>query len=225
MTPETRLQQAPLISLNVGRSRTSVFKGKEAVSAIGKNGVDVPLSLLAEGLDGDEQADRIHHGGPDKAVCVYSLVHYPHWEEVLGRALPYGAFGENFTVDLLKETEVCIGDVYRVGSAALQISQPRVPCWKLAMRWGLDKLPDLVVKSGGTGFYFRVLQPGTVVRGDRMTLEQADPANVSVAEANRIMHREKNDRAGIETLLALEPLAGSWKESLDKRLQRLKTGE
>jgi MOSC domain-containing protein YiiM len=192
------------------------------VSGIYKHSVDQPIALHAEGVHGDEVADLVHHGGPDKAVCVYSLAHYPHWEQVLGRKMAYGAFGENFTVGGLLEEDVCIGDTFRAGSALVQISQPRIPCWKLAMKWGLESLPRLAATSGKTGFYFRVLEPGTAQAGDRLIRVKRHPAGVTVAEANRVMHRDKQDLAGIRSLLDLrDVLAASWIEMLTKRLAKL----
>jgi MOSC domain-containing protein YiiM len=215
----------PLLSINRGRVQTSLFKGKQAVSGIFKQPSDRPMELSVSGIAGDEQADNLHHGGPDKAVCVYSHVHYPHWEQVLNRRLPFGAFGENFTIGSWTEADVCIGDVFRVGTAVVQISQPRVPCWKLAMKWGLDELPLLVTESGATGYYYRVLEPGIVSAGDVIVCEEKHAAGVTVSEANRIMHRDKHDIEGIQKLLHLEDvLAMSWIENLESRLSRLRAG-
>jgi MOSC domain-containing protein YiiM len=119
----------PVISVNIGSVQSGVYKGKEATSGIGKSKVDRAVFLTELGLTGDEQADLVHHGGPDKAICVYSFDHYPHWENVLNRSLSFGAFGENFTVQHLNEGDVHIGDIFQIGTAVVQISQPRVPCW------------------------------------------------------------------------------------------------
>lgn len=218
-------ETAGLISINVGRARVSTFKGKEAVSGIFKNPVAGGEAAVGHlGLEGDEQADTVNHGGPDKAVCVYSRDHYPHWEEVLGRELALGAFGENFTLQGWTEGQVSIGDVFRVGTVVVQISQPRVPCWKLAMKWGMDRLPEQVAKSGATGYYYRVLQPGAARAGQPLIRESEHPAGVTVAEANRIMHRDKDDLEGLRRLIGLDVLAESWKQSLAKRLDRLQAG-
>jgi MOSC domain-containing protein YiiM len=215
----------PLLSINRGRAQSSLFKGKEAVSGIFKESTDGSVELSVSGLAGDEQADKIHHGGPDKAVCVYSHVHYPHWEQVLNRRLSFGAFGENFTIGSWTESDVFIGDVFRAGTAVVQISQPRVPCWKLAMKWGLDELPLLVTESGETGYYYRVLEPGVVCGGDVIVREQSHASGVTVAEANRIMHTDKHDIEGIRKLLRLKDvLAMSWITTLESRLSRLLTG-
>ena len=210
-----------LLSLNIGKVQASIFKGKEAKSGIVKSSVKHAVQLTKLGFEGDEQADLVNHGGPDKAICVYSYDHYPHWEDVLGRKLDYGAFGENFTFGQLSERDVRIGDIFRVGSAIVQVSQPRQPCWKLAMRWGLDELPLLVTNSGATGFYFRVLDTGEVQVGDELSLLQPHPNNISVAEANRVMHQDREDAEGIRRLLAVDALSESWTATLTKRLGRL----
>jgi len=222
MAVEKAAYQVRIVSVNAGRIRTSVYRNRDAVSGIFKQPVSEAVAIGPQGVSGDEVADLVNHGGPDKAVCVYSHVHYPRWEGHLGLSMPYGAFGENLTLEGLREEDVRIGDVFRVGTAVVQISQPRIPCWKLAMKWGDDKLPELVAKSGATGFYFRVLEPGTLRKDDLLIRETCHPAGVTVAEANRVMHRDKHDLAGIRMLLDLRGvLADSWIVSLENRWKRL----
>ncbi|WP_420808653.1 MOSC domain-containing protein [Cohnella luojiensis] len=210
-----------LLSINIGNVKSSTYKGKEAKSGIVKSAITHAVALAELGLAGDEQADLVNHGGKDKSVCVYSADHYPHWENVLGRKLPHGTFGENFTVRGMSERDIHIGDVYQVGTAAVQVSQPRQPCWKLAMRWGLDELPLLVTESGATGFYLRVLENGVAANGDELRLMQTHPARITVEEANRLMHKDKEDAEGIRRLLAVKELSASWVNTLTKRLDRL----
>lgn len=210
----------PLLSLNIGKVQLGTYKGKEAKSGIDKNSVEHAVAVSELGFTGDEQADLVNHGGVDKAICVYNFDYYPHWEAVLNRSLPYGTFGENFTVARMSEKDVHVGDIFHVGSAVVQISQPRQPCWKLAMRWGLDDLPLLVTESGETGFYFRVLQNGEVKTGDELRLQQFHPAGISVAEANRVMHKDKNDLEGIRRVLAVDALSASWVKTFTSRLER-----
>ncbi|CAI6085135.1 MOSC domain-containing protein [Cohnella sp. JJ-181] len=210
----------PLLSVNVGAAREGRFKGKPAKSGIYKERSAAAVTVHAGGLAGDEQADTVNHGGPDKAVCAYPYRHYAFWEEKLGKTLEFGAFGENFTIDEVAESEVCIGDVFKIGEVALQISQPRIPCWKLAMKWGADELPAMVRDTGKSGFYFRVLSPGVVQPGE-LVLVSRDPAGVTVDEANAVMHRGKEDRPGILRLLAVEALADSWRDTLTARVSRL----
>jgi MOSC domain-containing protein YiiM len=210
-----------LLSVNVGRVEAGIYKGKETKSGIGKSKVEHSITVNELGVSGDEQGDLVNHGGPNKAICVYSFDHYPHWEKVLYRPLPHGAFGENFTVSLMKEDEVHIGDVFQVGSAVVQVSQPRQPCWKLAMKWGMDQLPLLVTEQGATGFYFRVLQAGEVRAGDDLRLVDRHPERIPVAEANRVMHKDKEDLEGIRRLIAHDALSASWVNTLTYRLDKL----
>ncbi|TLS49877.1 MOSC domain-containing protein [Paenibacillus antri] len=207
-----------LFSLNVGKPTTVLYKGREVVTAIAKSPVAGPLRLDAAPLPGDEQADAVHHGGPDKAICAYCYEHYPYWERTIGKPLSPGAFGENFTLLGATEDEVRIGDTFRLGDALLQVSQPRVPCFKLSARHERPTLEAEVTASGFTGFYLRVLNPGAVAAGDRLRLETPHPAGVTVAEANRIMHRDKRDAAGLRRLLDVDALADSWRSQLSKRL-------
>jgi MOSC domain-containing protein YiiM len=180
-----------------------------------KEPVLTPLWLGYEGLKGDQQADRRYHGGSEKAVCVYASEHFPYWQEKLGLAtLPPGAFGENFTTAGLLETEVCIGDVYAIGEARVQVSQPRQPCWKLARRWQVKDLTAQVERTGFTGFYFRVLQHGWVQAGMAFTRLERPFPQWSVALANEIMHHRRADAAAAQALAGCPALSSSWKDSL-----------
>ncbi len=172
-------------------------------------------------LAGDGQADLKHHGGPDKAVLAYSANHYPDWKREIGRDLPHGAFGENFTVDGLNERTVCIGDVYALGAARVEVSQPRQPCWKLARRWRMNELVAMVIQNGRSGWYLRVLEEGYVEPGMTMTLLARPESQWPVARANHILHHCKLDRDLTEALAAVGPLAQSWKDELLERLARL----
>lgn len=206
-----------ILSLNIGSIGALDHGGRSVPSAIGKVPTNGPVQLGFLGLDGDHQADRKNHGGPDKAVCVFAHEHYDKFSRQLGKALPPASFGENLTTIGLLESEVCIGDVYRIGEAAVQVSQPRQPCFKLGARHGQPLLPDWVRDSRLTGFYFRVLQPGVVEVGQ--TIEVVSKGSISVAEANELMYAEV-DREGIERLLEDPALSASWQRSLRTRLAR-----
>ena len=170
-------------------------------------------------LAGDGQADLENHGGFDKAVCVYPADHYAWWREELDeRQLPYGAFGENFSIRGLDETLVCIGDVWAAADVRFQVSQPRVPCWKLARRWRRKELPAIVLQTGRTGWYFRVLQEGHVVAGERLALAERLHPDWTIERANRVMHREKHDLEAAAALAALPQLAQSWRGTLLSRV-------
>ena len=180
-----------------------------------KEAVESSLWLGYEGLRGDQQADRRHHGGPEKAVCVYAVEHYPFWQKTLAlETLPWGAFGENFSTSGLLESDVCIGDVFAVGDARVQISQPRQPCWKLARRWQVKDLTAQVERTGYTGFYFRVLQHGSVQAGMGLSLLERPFPQWSVALANEIMHHRRGDAAAARALAECPALSSSWKDSL-----------
>ena len=203
-------------SLNIGVAKKEVFYGKEITTGICKRPVSVPLRLRKLGFDGDGVADTRNHGGVDKAVCVYSLDHYPYWEEILGISLPPAPFGENLSVSNLKEANVCIGDVFQLGTATVQITQPRQPCKTLAARYGRNDLAKLVVHSGYSGFYFRVLQEGEVRVGAPLVLVERDPNLISVSFANNIFHHDRKNREGIEAILAVSALSASWQRSLQR---------
>ncbi|CAM5796719.1 MULTISPECIES: MOSC domain-containing protein [Brevibacillus] len=207
-----------LVSLNVGKPERFFYQGKEVLTGMFKQPAAETLFLSAVNLTGDGQADLVHHGGPEKAVCVYAHEHYAYWEERLNRKLPYAAFGENLTVAGMLETNVCIGDTYQLGEAIVQVTQPRQPCHKLAKRYDLPQLALWVQETGYTGFYFRVLQEGNVSPASEITLIERHPAGITVAEANHIMHRDKNNREAAERILAVAELSENWRKTFQKRL-------
>lgn len=200
-------------SLNIGQPAKEIFRDKEVNTGICKKPVSGPLNLKKLGFEGDGVADLKHHGGHDKAVCVYSSDHYPYWEGVLGIKLPVAAFGENFSVSNLNEDDVCIGDVFQVGTAIVQVSQPRQPCKTLAARYGRNDLVKLVVDSGRTGFYFKVLREGIVERKNKLILMERDSSNITISFANNILHHDKKNCNGIEKVLAVPALSESWQKS------------
>jgi len=199
--------------LNIGLPKKELFHGKEFITGMCKKPVAMPLVLTNQGFEGDGVGDLKNHGGSDKAVCVYALDHYEYWEKILGRKMPDAAFGENFSVTGMKEDDVCIGDIYRSGMATVQVSQPRQPCSTLAARYGRENFVKLVVDSGRTGFYVRVLEGGNVKAGDGLFLVEQDPRRVSIAFANRIYHHDRKNREGIEKVLAVPALSQSWQKS------------
>jgi MOSC domain-containing protein YiiM len=200
-------------SLNIGMPKTERFPGRELITGICKQPVPGPLALTREGFAGDGVGDRKHHGGSDKAVCLYGVEHYPYWAAILGTELPVAAFGENLSVSGMLEDDVCIGDLYRVGTAVLQVSQPRQPCGTLAARYGRSDLVKLVVDSSRTGFYCRVTSEGEVREGDAVTLLERDPRGVTITFANRILHQDRKNSAGIEQVLSVPALSASWRQS------------
>ncbi|WP_223067413.1 MOSC domain-containing protein [Paenibacillus caui] len=216
MTLQVRIE-----SLNVGKPQLLKGHPKEVMSGFGKQGTEETLFLSQVNLDGDGQADLVHHGGVDKTVCVYCYKHYPYWEQRLGVRMLPGAFGENITLDELTEEDVCIGDVFGWGEAVVQISQPRQPCFKIAAYHQIPELTAYVEQTGYTGFYFRVLQKGKVSKADGLIKLQDDPLGVTVSFANTIMYHRKEDVTSLRTLLDVPALSDSWRNTLSKRLAKL----
>jgi MOSC domain-containing protein YiiM len=180
-----------------------------------KQPVDGPRWLGRTNLTGDGQADLVNHGGEDKAVLCYAASHYPEWRELLQKPdLPHGAFGENFTIEGQDEETVCVGDIYRLGDALVQVSQPRQPCWKLAWRWRIKELTAWVERSGRTGWYIRVLEEAEVRPGLALTLEERPHPEWTIIRASRVMRNRKIDPVSAGQLAACEPLAVSWREHL-----------
>jgi MOSC domain-containing protein YiiM len=194
----------------------------ELFTGIMKSPVSSVLHLSSTQLEGDGQADLEFHGGADKALCVYCMEHYPYWEQTLGRPLEYGAFGENITVSGLPESEVCIGDIYSLGEAIVQISGPRQPCFKLAKKHHVPDLALQIQDTGFTGYYLRVLQEGILPVHPELQLISKHPARVSVEFANEIKYRDKLSMEGIRRILEVEELSASWRGSFERRLSALR---
>ncbi|WP_313802807.1 MOSC domain-containing protein [Cytobacillus sp.] len=212
-----------ILSLNVGMPREVKFQQKDVSTGIFKKATDEALYLSYLNFEGDGQGDLVHHGGREKAVCVYPYEHYPFWENELNRPLEYGSLGENLTIKGLLETDVCIGDVFELGKAIVQVSQPRQPCYKLTIRHGVPDMLLKVQQTGYTGFYFRVLAEGVVSKDDGLSLLHRHPKEITVSFANRIMHREKNNIEGIKQILEVEELSLNWRNTFLKRLAGTET--
>ena len=200
-------------ALNVGLPKKELFYGREFITGMCKKPVTIPVALTKQGFAGDGVGDRNHHGGSDKAVCLYAMDHYAYWEKLLKITMPDAAFGENLSLSGLNEDDVCIGDIYRTGTSTVQVSQPRQPCGTLAARYGREDFVKLVVDSGRTGLYVRVLEGGMVKAGDDLVLVEQCPLRVSIAFANRIYHHDRRNREGIEKVLAVPALSESWQRS------------
>ncbi len=205
-----------MLSLNVGLPAKEIFFGKEVITGICKKPVMGPVHLGKTGFAGDGVADLKNHGGLNKAVCVYGANHYPYWEEVLKTVLPPAPFGENLSLSIVDEAAVCIGDIFQLGTSLVQVSQPRQPCSTLAARYGRIDMVKLVVDSGKTGYYFRVLEEGIVETGNALILKESDRNGITVSFANWIYHHDRRNREGIKKVLAIEALSSSWRESFIK---------
>ncbi|TQR37402.1 MOSC domain-containing protein [Brevibacillus brevis] len=207
-----------ILSINVGKPKQVQYQNKAVSTGIYKTPTTKALYLSFLNLEGDGQADLVHHGGKEKAVCVYPYEHYPFWEAQLQRELPIGAFGENLTIRGLVETDVCIGDTFQLGEAVVQISQPRQPCYKLSVRYGVPEMLVMVQETGYTGYYFRVLKEGLVSHTDGLIRLSCHPQAITVSYANRIMHQEKDNIDGMKKLLEVEELSSNWRATFTKRL-------
>lgn len=209
-----------ILTLNVGRPAPLLMGERTVPSAIVKTPVASPLWLGPRGFAEDDQADKRHHGSPDQAVCVYPSEHYAVWAERLGRPLADAAFGENVTAAGWLEADARPGDTVRLGEALVQVSGGRVPCDKLAARNGEPRLTEWVRSSGLTGFYLRVLEPGSVAPGAAIELVERYERSVSVLELNRLVYVDTDDVEATERALAFEGLLGWWRERLERNLAR-----
>lgn len=207
-----------IVSINIGQVSEHSYFDKPVITGGHKRPVGA-ATLRTTHFEGDEQADLKNHGGPDKAVCVYAFDHYPYWENALGEKLAPGAFSENLTLAGALETEVCLGDEWAIGTAVVQVSQPRQPCNKLAGRHQRRDLGDLIHANSYSGFYVRVVRAGEVQTGEAITIVQRHPAAVTIEFANRVMYKQLTDEASLRRVLDVPELSASWRATLERRLR------
>jgi MOSC domain-containing protein YiiM len=212
-----------LVSLNVGLPREVTWHSMSVTTGIFKQPFPGRIALRKLNLDGDRQADLTVHGGEFKAVYGYPVEHYDYWHnELPGQELPMGMFGENFTTQGLTESGVHIGDRFALGSAEVITTQPRMPCYKLGLRFQSDDMVKRFLASGRTGFYFAVTREGEVGAGDEIRLVTRDPAGIAVSEITRLYILKAyndNDISLVRRALQLAALPESWKQWLRKRLE------
>ncbi|MBM7553680.1 MOSC domain-containing protein [Thalassobacillus pellis] len=205
-------------AISVGKPTILETEKGKVDTAFRKKKVDEPVYLGRFNFSGDLQADQQHHGGVDKAVCLYPARHYAHWETIYGRIFLYPSFGENLTVEDLDEKQAAIGDIYTLGEAEVQVTQPRQPCYKISRNHGIDDFPAKVMETGFTGFYLRVLKEGRVHPDDLLTLKKKDPEAVTIEEVNDVKYHDKNNRSKIKRILSVPALADSLRASLQGKL-------
>lgn len=207
-----------VISVNVGLPREVIWKGMNVSTGIFKAPVDGPVKIGQLNLDGDRQADLSVHGGPGKAVYAYPAEHYEYWRrELPERTFSWGEFGENLTTEGLMEDTLHIGDLVRVGSATLMVTQPRMPCYKLALRFGRDDMIKNFLISGRSGFYFSVIETGSVAAGAAIEILSRDPNRVSVADIGRLYLGPTRDQELLARVGRLAALPENWKAELALR--------
>jgi len=211
-----------IVSLNVGRPRLVLRNDEPVSTGIFKEPVNGRVMLRTLNLDGDRQADLTVHGGPEKAVYVYPSEHYPFWKrELPDMDLPWGMFGENFTTTGLDETETRIGDRFRIGSAEVMVTQPRMPCYKLGIRFGRTDIIKRFLVSERSGFYLSVLKEGEVGVGDEIEVLEKKSSGVRVVDITRLYSSEKHNADLMRQAIATEALPESWREYFRKRIEDL----
>ena len=210
-----------IVSVNVGLPREVVWKGTTVLTGIFKEPVAGPVTINKLNLAGDKQADLTVHGGPAKAVYAYPAEHYEYWrQELPGVSFPWGKFGENLTTAGLREDTLGIGDRVRIGSAILMVTQPRMPCYKLALRFERDDMIKRFLRSGRSGFYFSVIEPGEVSAGSKVETLSQDPNRVTVADIGRLYLGQTRDLDLLERATSVSALPGNWKAELLLRARR-----
>jgi MOSC domain-containing protein YiiM len=199
------------------------MRNDEPVStSIFKQPVDGPLALRKLNLDGDRQADLTVHGGPTKAVYVYPSEHYEYWKhEFPEMQLPWGMFGENFTISGLLEPQVNIGDTFSVGTAVVAVTEPRMPCYKLGIRFGRTDVIRKLLQSERTGFYLSVLQEGEVAPGDQIDLIEKSKTSVSISDVTRLYSSDRSNADLLRRAIATEGLPESWRAYFEHQLEKV----
>jgi MOSC domain-containing protein YiiM len=207
-------------SVNVGLPREVEWRGRWVSTGIFKEPVEGPVAVAGINLDGDEQADLELHGGRDKAVYVYPAEHYSYWQQELGQALPWGMFGENLTVEgMPDEDEVAIGDRLRIGTATFVVTQPRLPCFKLGIRFNDAGMVRRFLEAARTGYYLRIETAGQLEAGDDVEIVARDAAAVPVSEVTRLATRDRYDAAGLRRVLGVDALADVWRPYFEELLE------
>jgi MOSC domain-containing protein YiiM len=210
-----------IISVNIGLPREVKWKGKTVRTGIFKQPVKDRVMLRSLNLDGDGQADLTVHGGLEKAVYVYPFEHYDYWQsELPDTELTLGNFGENFTTTGLREEELNIGDRFRIGTVKLMVTQPRLPCYKLGIRFGRADMVKRFLASRRTGFYFSVLQEGEVGTGDTLELVSRDDNNITVADITQLYTHEQTNPELLHRAAQLAALPESWRNYFQQQSHR-----
>ena len=213
-----------LLSVNVSLPKEITSKGKTVRTGIFKEPVQGRVTVNKLNIEGDGQADLIGHGGEFRAVYVYSFDNYAYWERELGRTdFTHGQFGENLTVEGMQDHDVHVGDIFRIGTALFEVTQPRVPCYKLAIKMNVEGFYSQILDSGRLGFYFRVLEEGEVGVGDEVERIKVDPVGLTILEANKLMYFDKDNLKGFRKALGVPALSPGWRVTFERRLAKAQT--
>ena len=214
-----------VVSIQVGKVKaygdkeSSEFLQKYWESASFKEAVNSKVFVGKYGIVGDEVADKIHHGGLEKAVFANSYENYKEWAEFLHvEELPFGALAENLTISGLHESSVHLGDIHKIGSTIMQVSQARKPCFKIAKRWNNKKFTNEIYITGLTGWYYRVLQEGEIISGDEVIVKESDASKVSILDANMAFANPIKYRDILEKILTIDSIAPNYRSSIEKRI-------
>jgi MOSC domain-containing protein YiiM len=211
-----------IVSVNASLPRTVRWKNRDVTTGIFKEPVQGPVMARKLDLDGDQQADLTVHGGANKAIYGYPTDHYSFWRtELPGMDLPWGMFGENLSIEGLREDETRIGDRFQVGTALLMATQPRIPCYKLAVKFGRDDILKRFLRSEKSGVYFSVLEEGFIQAGDAVEKIHQDDSGISVTDINRLYASHRDDIAMLRRVVQLEALPQDWREYFGQRLEAL----
>jgi MOSC domain-containing protein YiiM len=212
-----------LISINIGQPREVLWKNRTISTGIFKEPVEGTVRVGSLNLEGDGQADLTVHGGRDKAVYAYATEHYDFWRNELPEMeLPFGMFGENLTIEGLQENQIYIGDRLRIGSALFEVTQPRMPCYKLGLKFGRDDIIKKFLQSERSGIYFAVLEEGEITAGDEVEFVSRDPNQVTVTDISHLYTSEKNNIDLIHRALQVESLDEGWRDYFVERLEKMK---
>ena len=215
-----------LISVNVGQPREVTWRGQTVSTGIFKEPIQGSVMMRTLNLDGDKQADLTVHGGVSKAVYIYPAEHYDYWRnELPDMTLPWGMFGENLTTEGLLEDEVNVGDRFQIGAAEVMVTEPRMPCYKLGIRFGRDDMVKRFLASRRTGFYLAVLKEGEVKAGDIIEPLSRDENDITIADITRLFAFEKDDVDTLERVVQLKPLSDNWRNYFQDRLDKLNQAE
>jgi len=210
---------ARVLSINVGRAREFDYNARPAKSAIWKSPVAGRIAARGVNLEGDDQADRKAHGGPDKVVYAYAIEDLRWWEEKLGQSVQYGEFGENLTTEGIAVNDALVGERWEIGTAVFEVSEPRIPCWRLGVRMNDQLFPRRFTEALRPGTYLRLVDEGDVGAGDEIQVVGRPDHDVTIRDIFRIYTR---DRGEVERLLAVPRISESWREWAENWLRRAK---